>query len=208
MAKIRLGPLYPITDSGAGGLDSLGQIEFFLQHTIRFFQLREKDIDDSHFYALAREASRLARRHSAVLIVNDRVDLALAANAGGVHLGQQDLPAEAARRLMPQGSVLGLSTHSEQEFSEAQELDLDYVAIGPIYESPTKAGVREPLGLKTLGRLLEKKRHPVVAIGGIDLERAIELWEMGVDSVAVISDLLAGSDPHRRIEAYLEAAPR
>lgn len=201
------GRIYPLTSSRGWSGAPLRQVELFLSCGIRFLQLREKNLSDRNFHDLALEASRRVRRQSATLIINDRVDIALAAGAQGAHLGPDDLPVYAARLLMGGGRILGLSTHSEEEFLQAQQLDVDYVAIGPIYESPTKTGAYTPIGLEALRPLIRQKRHPMVAIGGINLERAVRLWDLGVDSVAVISDLLQATDPARRIEEYLEAAP-
>jgi len=139
------------------------------------------------------------------LIVNDRVDVARLAGAAGVHLGQDDLPASAARGLLPDKAVIGLSTHSAAQVRQARQQPIDYLAIGPVFSTQTKrppdpevglAGVREAAGLAAVYQL------PVVAIGGITLETAPAVIEAGATSVAVISDLLVG-DPAARARDYL-----
>jgi thiamine-phosphate pyrophosphorylase len=177
----------------------------FLASGIRFFQVREKVLPTDLLLAQLTGIQRLCADAEAALIVNDRLDLAMAAGAAGVHLGQEDLPVKDARRIGGPDLILGVSTHSEEEFLIAQDLDVDYVAIGPVFESPTKPGLRKPLGLDRIAALAARKRRPVVAIGGITPERARILWDIGVDSVAVISDITGAPDPAARIGEYLRA---
>jgi len=205
MDRFRLDRIYPITAAAnPTGMGHIGLARLFLEAGIRLFQVREKQEPDGALLRQLTAINRLCRERGASLIVNDRLDLALAAGAAGVHLGQNDLPAEAARRL-GKDLIIGLSTHSAGEFLAAQLLDVDYVAIGPVFESSTKSGLRSPLGLDLVRKLVPRKRHPVVAIGGIDLVRARRLWEVGVDSVAVIHDIIGASDPAARISQYLQA---
>lgn len=205
MDRFRLDRIYPITAAmNPTGMGHIGLARLFLDSGIRLFQVREKHEPDGSLLRQLTEINGLCRERGARLIVNDRLDLALAAGAAGVHLGQEDLPVEAARRLGGD-LIIGLSTHSADEFLAAQFLDVDYVALGPIFDSPTKPGVRPPLGLDLVRKLAPRKRRPVVAIGGIDLVRARQLWEAGVDSVAVIHDIIGASDPALRINEYLQA---
>lgn len=206
MDRFRPGPVYPITASPKGG--GPGHIELaklFLDSGIRFFQVREKEAADAVRLQQLVAINRLCADYDARLIVNDRIDLALASGAAGVHLGQDDLPVEAGRRLGGDRLILGLSTHTKDEFLAAQSLDVDYVAIGPVYASTTKSGRHRPLGLEQVRELVSRKRRPVVAIGGITLARARLLWEAGVDSVAVIYDIIHASDPSSQINRYLQA---
>ncbi len=209
MRNLGLGPLYPITATrNSLGLGHLGLARLFLDAGIRFFQVREKTKGTRPLLEELIRIQRLCAVRDAVLVVNDRLDLAMAAGAGGVHLGREDLSAEAARRVVGRSLLIGVSTHSAEEFQAAQAMDVDYVAIGPIYDSPTKPGAHAVLGAPLAARLASRKRHPMVAIGGIDVERARRLWDSGVDSVAVISDLLESPDPAARIEEFLRAADR
>lgn len=209
MNRLRLGPVYPITSAkDAAGLGHIGLARLFLDNGIRFFQVREKGASDVRLLQQLREINRLCTDRDAQLIVNDRLDLALASGAAGVHLGQDDLPVEAARRLGGERLILGLSTHSAEEFLRAQSREVDYVAIGPVFASSTKPGGRSPLGPDLVRELVQRKRHPVVAIGGIDLARATRLWDMGVDSVAVIRDIVGAVDPASQLIRYLQASRR
>ena len=206
MDRLRLDCIYPITSEvNPTGMGHIGLARLFLDAGIRFFQVRDERMPDGPLLRQLIEINLLCRQRGAQLIVNDRLDLTLVIHAAGVHLGQDDLPVEAARTLGGDRLIIGLSTHSADEFLAAQLLDVDYVAIGPVFESPTKPGRRAPLGLDLVRELVPRKRHPVVAIGGIDLPRARRLWDAGVDSVAVIHDIIGASDPASRIAQYLQA---
>lgn len=206
MDSFQLDPIYPITASTAGGAGHLELARQFLDGGVRLLQVREKKAPDARLLDELIEINRLCRARGARMIVNDRVDLALASGAAGVHLGQEDLPVAAARAIAGNRLILGLSTHSADEFLAAQQLDVDYVALGPVYASSTKTDARAPLGLELVRSLMPHKRHPVVAIGGIDPDRARRLWESGVDSVAVIHDIISAPDPTERIIEYLRVS--
>ena len=150
-----------------------------------------------------------ARRSGALVIVNDRVDIAKVARAGGVHLGQDDLDPSAARALLGRDAVIGLSTHSQDQVRTAAAMAVDYIAVGPIFGTSTKETGYRSVGTslvsdasRVLGDLGLK---PIVAIGGITLERAPEVVRAGAASVAVISDLLSTGDPESRVRDYLRA---
>ncbi len=200
-----LGPLYPLTHRGSGPPERhLEQAQLFLQSGIRFFQVREKDLSDREFVEILRQVGRVAERFGAKWVVNDRVNLALEAGASGVHLGQQDLPVAAARRVLGPDSVVGISTHTFLEFQTACAEDVDYIAVGPIFPSSTKADKRQPLGVHRLSQWRRLTSLPVVAIGGITLQDAPSVWNAGANAVAVISDVLCQADPKLQIRRYLE----
>lgn len=169
-----------------------------------FFELRRKSglgtaprVDEAR--------ACLAAAAGDVLLVNDRVDVALAAGAPGAHVGQDDLPAEAARRLLGPEAWLGLSTHDEAQFAAAAGLPLDYTALGPIFASGTKSGHAEPVGLEVLRRCCAASPRPVVAIGGLDAERARLAIEAGAAGVAVVGALLEGGRVEENVARLLEA---
>lgn len=145
----------------------------------------------------------LAHEAGAAVIVNDRADVARLAGADGVHVGQDDLPAEAVRRVMPAG-VLGVSTHTPDQIDEALRGPATYLAVGPIFETGTKETGYESGGLEMVARAAARCDRPLVAIGGITLDRAPEVIAAGASAVAVISDLLAG-DPSARVRSYVAA---
>jgi thiamine-phosphate pyrophosphorylase len=209
MEDIQLAPLYPITASGnLTKFSHVQQAEVFLEAGIRFFQVREKRMPDALFYRELLHIKQLCDEAKARFLVNDRIDLSLAVGASGVHLGQNDLPVPVARRLLGKDAIIGVSTHNREEFCTAQENEVDYVAIGPIFGTSTKKSEYPPLGIPAVRTLAQQRRRPMVAIGGIRLEEAIELWEAGVDSVAVVSDIATAAEPRKRIQSYFEAWPR
>lgn len=184
--------LYPITDARLSGLTHAVQVERLLSGGATLIQLREKRGSPREFYSDAVEALRLAHERGARVLINDRVDLALALGADGVHLGQDDLPVEAARKILGSEAVIGYSTHNVEQAIEAARLPIDYLAVGPIYATQTKENPDAVVGLEGLRRVREAVGHtPLVAIGGITPENAREVLEAGADSVAVISSLLA-----------------
>ena len=140
------------------------------------------------------------------VIVNDRPDIAAIAGAGGVHVGQDDLPVEEARRICPAPLWVGVSTHNLNQFREACATSADYIAVGPIFPTETKENPDPVVGLELLRQARALTRKPLVAIGGITIEKAAEVFAAGADSVAVIRDLALAKDPQERAREYLAIA--
>jgi len=158
------------------------------------------------FLELAIRLKELADAAGATLIVNDRADIARLAGAG-LHVGQEDLAPDAARSIVGNAAVLGLSTHTSAQIDAAVLGPVDYVAVGPVFGTNTKDTGYEAVGFEALRHASEQARPrglPVVAIGGITLERAVEVVSAGADALAVITDLIAGGDPEARVRAYRE----
>ena len=175
-----------------------------------FIQLREKHSSPREFYGEAGEALRVARELGVRLIVNDRADIALAVGADGVHLGQDDLPPAAARELLGERAVIGFSTHNAEQAREAARLPVNYIAIGPIFETSSKENPDPVVGLEGLRRVRQVVGQiPLVAIGGVRPENLPEVLRAGADSVAVISLLLARdpSEIETRTRAILASLP-
>jgi len=191
-SSLTLPAVYAITDRRVSGIDSHVEIaRRLLAVGIRMVQVREKEAPDSELLAAADAVGRLARESGAAALVNDRVDLAHLAGVG-VHLGEEDLPAAAARRLLAEGSLVGVSTHdlpaAERAFGDPA---CDYVAFGPVFTSGTKTA-RPPTGLPALSRVAGLRTKPLVAIGGITAENLDDVLDAGADSAAMIGGLLAG----------------
>jgi len=185
--------LYPITDTRLSGLSHAEQVRRLCAGGATFIQLREKHLSPREFYKEAEEALRVARSCGARLIINDRVDIALALKASGVHLGQDDLPPALARELLGEDAIIGFSTHNVEQAIEAARLPVDYIAIGPIFETKSKENPEAIVGLEGLRRVRQAVgKIPLVAIGGIKRESIRETLAAGADAVAVISLLLAG----------------
>jgi thiamine-phosphate pyrophosphorylase len=209
---VRLPPLYAILDvdvCAAGGRDVVETAELFLEGGARLVQLRAKSLASGAFLDLAREVVSRGRRHGALVIVNDRADVAVMAEAAGVHVGQEDLPAAAARRLVGPSAIVGASTHSVAQVESALEEPIDYLAVGPVFATGTKDTGYEPVGLDMVRRAADLARHrgvPVVAIGGITRATAPAVLDAGASSVAVISGLMR-EDVVASVRAFAGLAP-
>ena len=186
--------VYPISDASLSGLPHAKQIELLSDGGATFIQLREKILSPFEFFQQATVAVEFARNRGVQVIINDRVDIALAVKADGVHLGQDDLPPEAARRVLGPEATIGYSTHNLEQVRRALALPIDYLAIGPIFSTTSKSDTEPVVGLEGL-RAVRKmiSKLPIVAIGGITHQNANAVIEAGATSVAVISTLL--SDP-------------
>ncbi len=207
MRKLLLGKVYPITDSkNRLGLSHIQLAQEFLEAGIRFFQVREKDLPDLLLYQQLLDIKAQCERYGGQFLVNDRVDLALTTGAAGVHLGQTDFPVEEARRLLGENAIIGLSTHTREQFEKAKLYAIDYVTIGPIFATSTKVSEYLPLGIDFLAGLVAESQHPVVAIGGITLANSLQVWDAGASSAAVISDIVNSRDPRKRTRQYLHLA--
>src|SRR5436309_6761075 len=189
---LQLPGIYPITDRRLSGLSHREQVACLLEGGATFIQLREKEGTPRNFFDDAVEALRLTRSANAKLIINDRVDIALAINADGVHLGQTDMPVAAARRLLGINAIIGFSTHNLEQVKAALNLPIDYLAFGPIFPTQSKRNPDPVAGLDALGIIKSlNSRLPVVAIGGIDKSNVVAVWSAGADCAAIISAIVA-----------------
>ena len=196
--------VYPITDTLISGLSHAEQVERFAAGGATFVQLREKRASPREFYEDALEAMLLARTLGVRIVINDRVDIAIAVNADGVHLGQDDLPPDRAKLLLGDSRIVGYSTHTLEQALAATLAPVDYIAIGPVFQTRTKDRPDEVVGLKTVSEVERQVTKPLVAIGGITLASARLVIEAGADSVAVIGDLLSAGDIAERTRRFLD----
>ena len=197
--------LYPITDQHISGLSHAEQVVLLNNCGATLIQLREKLDPPVKFFEQAESAVRVARDLGAKIIINDRVDIALAVKADGVHLGQEDLPPDAARRILGSEAIIGFSTHTLNQARLAAQMPVDYVAIGPIFSTTTKRSANAPVGLDGLARVREALGAiPLVAIGGITSENIGAVIKAGADVVAVIGDIwVPAKDSRVRIKRLL-----
>jgi len=180
-------------------LSHAGQVAKLIEGGAELIQLREKHSSPKDFYEDAKEAIKIARARNVKIIINDRVDIALALKADGVHLGQSDLPPEHARKILGKKAIIGFSTHNISQAFEAVNFPVDYLAIGPVFTTKTKENADEEVGIEGLKKIRETiGEFSLVAIGGINSENFLEVLGAGADSAAVISDLL--SEPGNIIE--------
>jgi thiamine-phosphate pyrophosphorylase len=190
--------LYAICDPSFAGKDLISAARSLADGGASIIQLRMKDAPARDILSVAKELAALCRERGIIFIVNDRPDIALAAGADGVHLGQDDLPVADARKILPPDMIIGVSTHSPDEARRAVDAAPDYIAIGPVFDTSSKNG--EPLrgtGVDTAGRVAAETGPPVVAIGGIVPGRVAELARAGVKCVAVMSYLFTDDTPAR-----------
>ncbi|MFQ5682592.1 MAG: thiamine phosphate synthase [Candidatus Binatia bacterium] len=187
--------LYAIFDpTRSRGRPLNSMLRDLLRGGARLIQLRAKTLPSNDFFQQAIEVRRLTRQAGAVFIVNDRVDIALASQADGVHLGQEDIPLAVARRLMGEKRIIGISTHDLEQAREAEQGGADYIGFGPIFATATKDTGYAPKGLGTLEEICRAVKIPIVAIGGITENDAAQVWMAGANAVAIISDLMGADD--------------
>jgi len=177
--------------------------EQMLAAGVRLLQLRDKQATPRELLEKSRGIAQAVCPQGALFFVNDRPDVANLAGASGVHVGQHDLNPEQARASLAEGQLVGVSTHNLEQFAAAAATSADYIAVGPIFETRTKANPDPIVGAELVRRARALTDKPIVAIGGITLERAAEIIAAGADSVAVISDILLTSDPAVRAAEYI-----
>jgi len=188
--------LYLVTDRALAAPKTIEEtVAAAIGGGVSMVQLREKEISTRDFLLLARRLLTILRPAGVPLIINDRLDVALAAGADGVHLGQSDLPGREARRIMGPSAIIGLSVETMKQVQEAEELDLDYLAASPVFATPTKTDAAPPWGLAGLAALQSQTNLPIIAIGGIDQANAEAVLLAGADGVAVVSAICAADDP-------------
>jgi thiamine-phosphate pyrophosphorylase len=199
-------PLYPIVDEGAANLAGhsvTGLAEAFLAGGARLLQLRAKLAPSGRFVEQAQALAGLAQPFGALVVVNDRFDVALAANIRSVHIGQDDVPVAIVRRFLGPEGIIGFSTHTREQVDAALYEPIDYLAVGPIFATASKDPGYDPVGLDLVRYAASRTELPIVAIGGITLERARGVIDAGARSVAVIGDLLGTGDPEARVREFL-----
>ena len=186
------------------GRDLLWVLQQALDGGVKGIQLREKDLVGRELFFLAEAARKLTQRYHALLLINDRIDIALAVDADGVHLSTASIPIESARALLGRQQLLGASTHSLEEAQEAERSGADFVVFGPVYFTPSKASYGSPQGLAALKKVVEKLSLPIYAIGGIKLENIADTRRTGVRGVALISAVMSAADPENATKEILK----
>lgn len=186
--------LYLVTDCMSMSTKTLEEaVEQAVSGGCTMVQLRESHIPSADFYAMAKRIKKITDRYNVPLIINNRMDIALAAGAAGVHLGQKDIPAAAARNVMGKGRLLGISVSDLSEALKAQEAGADYLGVGAMFPSKTKKDA-EIVSIEELQKICRAVTIPVVAIGGIGKENADMLLKLGVDGLAVVSAIIGSED--------------
>lgn len=197
-------PLYLITDRNqvAKGHTLYSAVEAALQGGVKAVQLREKDLSAAELLPLAKELRALTISYGALLFINDNIDIALEVQADGIHLGGHSQPTDIIRKEVGHEMLIGVSTHSKEDIAFAAEQGADFVTFGPVYETPSKISFGAPQGLAKLAEACRDSSIPVFALGGVTPERAIEVRQAGANGVALISAIIASSDPRATTEAF------
>ena len=188
---------YFITDTGLSRAGTVADVKNAVRVGVEVIQYRNKTGTTAELYAEAVELRRLCR--NTCLLINDRIDIALAIGADGVHLGQEDMPVKEARRILGRNKIIGLTVHSLKEAKEAKKLGADYLGVSPIFCTSTKLDAGKPAGLSLIQRIKQEISLPLVAIGGITLENASQVITAGADALCAISAVITKKDVQAEI---------
>ena len=205
--RLALPPLYVILDAALLPSDPIELTKSLLDAGARMFQYRNKAAPARELLHASQALCLTIRQRGGSFIENDRVDISHLAGANGVHLGQNDLSVSLARKVVGGDAIIGLSTHNLGQFEAAVQSDADYIAVGPIFATRSKKNPDPVVGVELVRQVRKLTRKPIVAIGGITLERAREVIDAGADSIAVISDILSSKNPAARVRQYLQILP-
>ncbi len=188
--------LYLVTDRSLSlGRSLESVVAQAVEGGVTMVQLREKDCSTLEFYEQAILLKKCLHPYNIPLIINDRLDIALACDAEGLHIGQSDIPYDIARKLLGKDKIIGLSVECLQDAVNANELDVDYIGISPVFGTPTKTDTAPALGLEGIREIVKISRHPAVGIGGINQANAADIIEAGADGISVVSAIMSASDP-------------
>src|SRR5260370_10659751 len=198
--------LYAILDPSLLATSELVLAEMLAESGVELIQYRNKNAPSRELFEISLRLSTALARRGVRFIVKDRPDIALRAGAGGVHVGQEDLGVEEARAICDKQRWVGVSTHTLEQLAAADRTSADYIAFGPIFPTTTKQNPDAVVGMELLRRARQMTRNPLVAIAGITLERAREVYGAGADSLAAVSDLICAANPGERARAFLEVA--
>lgn len=188
--------LYLVTNQDlAKGRSILEVVKQAVEGGVTMVQLREKDASTLDFYRLALEFSHFLKPRNIPLIINDRMDIALAVDAEGLHIGQSDLPYDVARKFLGKNKILGLSVETLEQAKEANSLPVDYIGLSPVFTTPTKTELEVALGLEGVKKICNFSKHPTVAIGGMNKNTVAETIVQGVNGVAVVSAIMSADNP-------------
>jgi thiamine-phosphate pyrophosphorylase len=197
---------YLITDRrGTGGRGLVDVVEMALKGGVGAVQLREKDLSARELMEVGRELREVTRRYGARFLINDRVDIALALDCDGVHLGQRGISPRDARKLLGKRGLIGVSTHGIEEARRAEEEGADFITLGPIFHTPSKAQYGDPIGVEQIGCVKREISLPIFALGGIREERVREVMDGGADGIGMISAILAAKEPSEAAASLVRA---
>lgn len=200
--KLKKIDLYFITDSGLTKKTIFEDAESALKAGVKIIQYREKNKNTLEMIKEAQKIRQLCKKKGALFIINDRIDVAQAVNADGVHLGDGDMPCGLARKILGNKKIIGLTTHNTAEAVKAQEEGADYTGVSPIFETTTKSDAGKPAGIKLIEDVKRTIKIPFVAIGGINESNITEVLKAGAKSVAIISAIITSPDVERECKKF------
>ena len=206
--RLVLPRLYVILDAALLKIPAKECAKSLVDAGVRLIQYRNKSSSGRELFEASRELAKYLNPIGVQFVVNDRADVAVLAGAGGVHVGQDDLGVEQARRVVGEGKWVGISTHNAGQFRSALETSADYIAVGPIFATGSKENPDPVVGVGFVRETRAMTDRPIVAIGGITLERAAEVIEAGADSMAIISDILGAENVGQRARQYVDLLER
>lgn len=193
--------LYLVTDrdlSKGRSLDYL--VEEAVKGGVSMVQLREKNVSTIEFYNIACSLKSLLKVHNIPLIINDRLDIAIACDADGLHIGQSDMPYEVVRKILGEDKIIGLSVETIQQARDANSLDVDYIGLSPVFSTDTKTDINIPLELEGIKEIASFTKHKTVAIGGIKTSNTADIIRSGADGIAVVSAIISQDNPQKAAE--------
>jgi len=196
--------LYFITDSRLTKQGIAADVEQVIKAGCRLIQYREKEKNTSEMVKEATQLAKLCKANTTLFIINNRVDIALAVDADGVHIGQSDMAVETARKLLGKNKIIGKSTHSVEEAVQAEKQGCNYVSVGPVFHTNTKKDAGKPVGVELVTKIKKAVNLPVVAIGGINEENLEQVLKAGPDSIAMISAIACSPSPEKAAKTIIE----
>jgi len=201
-----LKPLYLVTDTKLSLPKTVEEIvELAAKAGVGLVQLREKKLDNQGFIEKAKAIKKILSPYQIPLIINDTIEVALAVDAEGLHIGQNDIPYQEARKLLGKDKIIGLSVETMKQLEEANTWEVDYLALSPVFSTNTKKDIAKPWGLEGVKKAVNITQKPLVAIGGINLENIASLFDLGIQSAAVVSAICSAKNPQKATEDLLQA---
>lgn len=196
--------LYLVTDRSLSLNRPIEEVvESAVKGGVTMVQLREKEISSKEFYQLAVKLKECLQPYRVPLIINDRLDIALAADADGLHIGQSDLPYPIARKLLGKDKIIGLSVENMEDAKEANNWDVDYIGISPVFNTQTKTDTAQALGLEGIRNIMSISKHPSVGIGGINASNTKDIINAGANGIAIVSAIMSAANPQKAAEELI-----
>ena len=208
MPKLEDFGLYFITDSRLTKKTVIEDVKSAIKGGAKIIQYREKNAPAKKMLEEANEIKKLCQKNKVIFLINDRIDIALAVDADGVHIGQDDMPYNAARNLLGKNKIIGITAHNLEESMEAEKIGADYIGLSPIFSTNTKSDAGNACGAEMISKVKKKVKIPIVAIGGINESNIKDVLKAGAKNAAIISAILTTDDVERAVKKFIERINR